>query len=398
MYEFLVRDFDSEGGYIKKTTLDGRLPRSREESYVPWGVTLDSKVVYAKTGEHTGFNAGKGKFRLKPYDTNISQARRAEAQSVLGVMALNVAEYTEEAVNKVSTGIKQYLQAHKRNDSDGVTEMVKAQIGHYFFTGGRMGFGRISEEKAKDISASVIWEKLILALDSGTLEQKLAIHDAVGRKILPKLKGPEEVKYAVLANKVREAWFDDSRYRGRRKKSGSAAPASTVGGIVPASSQDIVGTVTQSRNRGVDMFERDPNREAHATADSFYDDVDVRNLLFGAGISGTTGTLLQAACAFGGLHTWNAELCKQYMLAIVGYLIGGGMHSFHESMAIAQKAGIVSYNPGSYVEVLPTSFLHSIKGKAWVARYYDVSVLGAIHWRYNSGRLPSHIQRSLVSD
>ena len=95
MYEFLVRDFDSEGGYIKKTTLDGRLPRSREESYVPWGVTLDSKVVYAKTGEHTGFNAGKGKFRLKPYDTNISQARRAEAQSVLGGMALNVAEYTD---------------------------------------------------------------------------------------------------------------------------------------------------------------------------------------------------------------------------------------------------------------------------------------------------------------
>lgn len=120
--------------------------------------------------------------------------------------------------------------------------------------------------------------------------------------------------------------------------------------------------------------------------------------MFGAGISGTTGTLLQAACAFGGLHTWNAELCKQYMLAIVGYLIGGGMHSFHESMAIAQKAGIVNYNPGSYVEVLPTSFLQSVKGKNWVTRYYDVSVLGAIHWRYNSGRLPSHIQRSLVLD
>ncbi|MCG7497823.1 hypothetical protein MHO82_13210 [Vibrio sp. Of7-15] len=398
MYDFLVRDFSSDSGYMKKTSLNGALPRSQEESYVPWGMTLDSQVVYAKTGEHVGFNAGRGKYRLKSYDNNVSQERRAEAQSVLGVLALNTPEYTAQAVDKVSAGVKLYLQSHRRNDSDNVAELVKAQIGHYFFTGGRMGFGRISEDKAKEMSADVIWDKLMLALDQGALEQKLAIHDAVGRKILPKLKGPEERKYDVLANSVRETWFDDKRYRGRRAKAGGPAQANAIGGIMSASSQNVVDAVSQSRNRGVDMFERDPNREAHATADDFYDDADVRNLLFGAGISGTTGTLLQAACAFGGLHTWSSELAKQYMLAVVGYLIGGGMHSFHESMVIAQKAGIVNYNPGSYVEVLPTSFLHSAQGKAWAAKYYDISILGAIHWRYNSGTLPSHIQRSLVSD
>jgi hypothetical protein len=31
---------------------------------------------------------------------------------------------------------------------------------------------------------------------------------------------------------------------------------------------------------------------------------------------------------------------KQYVLAIIGYLVGGGMHSYHESMAVAQKAGM----------------------------------------------------------
>ena len=84
------------------------------------------------------------------------------------------------------------------------------------------------------------------------------------------------------------------------------------------------------------------------------------------------------------------------MLAIIGYLVGGGMHSYHESMVIGKKVG-VPYNPGAYVDSLPTSFKNSGDFLQWNARYYDISTLGAIHWFYNNGRLPSHLDHRVLS-
>ena len=117
-----------------------------------------------------------------------------------------------------------------------------------------------------------------------------------------------------------------------------------------------------------------------------------RNLLFGAGISGTIGTLLQACRAFGSITS--GELLKQYVLAIVAYLVGGGMHSYHETMAIAQRVG-VPYRPGAFQSSLPNSFVYSPQHAGWRDRYYDVVVLGATHWRFNPGMVPSHLKREL---
>ena len=82
------------------------------------------------------------------------------------------------------------------------------------------------------------------------------------------------------------------------------------------------------------------------------------------------------------------------MLAIVGYLVGGGMHSYHESMVIAQKAGC-PYNPGAFIDSLPFSFVHSGDCRQWSTAYYDIVYLGAIHWRNNAGALPSHLNKQL---
>jgi hypothetical protein len=87
-------------------------------------------------------------------------------------------------------------------------------------------------------------------------------------------------------------------------------------------------------------------------------------------------------------------MLKEYTLAIIGYLVGGGMHSYHESMVIAQKAG-VPYNPGAFKDSLPASFSSSGDFKAWGVQYYDVVYLGAIHWRYNPGVVPSHLNKQL---
>lgn len=230
------------------------------------------------------------------------------------------------------------------------------------------------------------------ALARGSLDQKLSIHDAFGRKILEALKGPPLATYEQWGPVLRQGWFDDAKRRGR-VPAGKAAPT-TIGGIATSGQAGAVGSVGQARNRGVDGFKRDLQRTREPAADDYYDDADTRNLLFGAGISGTTGTLLQSAFAFAGVL--RGEMLKQYVLAIIGYLVGGGMHSYHESMAVARKAGL-AYSPGAYLPSLPQSFLTSRQGKEWATKFYDIVHLGATHWRHNTPSLPSHLNTQLKS-
>jgi hypothetical protein len=131
---------------------------------------------------------------------------------------------------------------------------------------------------------------------------------------------------------------------------------------------------------------------------SYYRDLDTRNELFGAGPSGTTGTLLSASWAFGKL---TGDLQRQYIFAIIGYLVGGGMHSLHESLSVVRLLGQqYQYNSGSMLEytgapgpgqranssslpALPAGFLNSSQFETWRNEYYDITVLGGIHWMFN---------------
>lgn len=45
---FLVRDFDAATGFREYQPVGGLLPRTRQESYVPWAITQAQQVVYAK--------------------------------------------------------------------------------------------------------------------------------------------------------------------------------------------------------------------------------------------------------------------------------------------------------------------------------------------------------------
>jgi len=403
---FLIRDFNDPRGYKEFTPAMGGLPRvapgysspgvyQNGESYVPWGVTLTNRVVYARVGEHAGFRGGSGNDRLRQYDTHISQQRRRLAESQLGVLALKWPHFTRDAVDKVSAGVHQYLTKNFWKDRDKVLK----EIGHYFYTNKATGFGRISEADKATVGSEAVWLGILNALREGNVEQKLAIHDAVGRKLLPLFGGAQQKAYDEWAPLVRQKWFDDKGQRGRMD-----TPAQTAKTVTPTQTPGIapLGTkptynmpkVDQSRTRGVDMFARDPQRTRHPRGDDYYDDADLRNLLFGAGISGTTGTLLQACRAFGGIV--GGDLLKQYVLAIVGYLVGGGMHSYHESMSIAQRVG-VPYNPGAYMPSLPVGFIYSPQFAAWRDEYYDVVVLGATHWRHNPGVIPSHLNTNLKS-
>lgn len=384
MTTFLIRSFDDAKSYAAVDYPGGSLPRSREESYVPWGLAADGRPVYAKTGEHTGWRGNS--LGLRPYDSEVSQKRRRLCQSELGMIALNQRGYTHAAVSAVSQAMVVYLKGKYGENWANAVGTVYDEIGHYFFTGGRTGFGRLSMERKDDVGAYQVWRKILAALTNGTLDQIMAIHDAIGRKVLPKLGGGPKVEYDKIGPIVRQDWFDDKARRGRADVKGSKP--TTVGGIAEGGT----GDTHQARSRGVDMFKRDIHRTRDEDADAYYDDVDARNLLFGAGISGTTGTLLQAGIAFGKL---NGEGLKQYVMAIVGYLVGGGMHSYHETMAVASKLG-VPYNPGAYEISLPSSFTATQDYKGWRAKYYDIVVLGALHWRHNRTCLPSHLNTDLT--
>jgi hypothetical protein len=405
MPTFLIRSFDDGCDYTE-VFYPTLLPRSKEESYVPWAITRQGRVVYAKFGEHRGFNltgvADPRSFpKLLPYDTFVSQDRRRLAESALGLYALNNPNFTNAAVKLVSEGVRKYLQRHQF--STPFKEKLLKNLGHYLFTKtkdtrtGResigKGFGRISETNARTLGCEGVLRGIYIALEKGRLDQQLSIHDGIGRKMLaeemPEDEGLCLSRYKRWGGILRQDWFDDSSFRGRKSVATRTAPT-TVGGIVRSHQAHKVGTVAIDRNRGVDMFERDPNRGPYPAADAYYDDLDTRNLLFGAGISGTTGTLLQAAFAFGGQLT--GELLKQYVFAIIGYLVGGGMHSYHESLAVAEKAGI-PYTPGKYIQSLPDTFLASPQFMQWRANYYDIVILGAAHWRFNPGIVP-HLRQS----
>lgn len=387
MPDFLVRDFQpapSAAPFKVMSTVGPDLPRGPELFYVPWALTADGRVVYTPHGAHSGWSAVRDGVRgLKQYSTVESQDRRRMAEAMLGMIALDAPRFSESAVSKVSSGLKFYLLRHYHSDPSGVAAFLKKQIGHYFFTGGGQGFGRISEADVRTMSDVGVWQAILTALTDGRIDQKLAIHDAVGRKILPQYGGDAQRRYDALANKtdphgnkIREAWFDDPKKRGRANVAGYAP--TTTGGTAP--NGVALPQTAIARNRGVDMFRRDPARSPDRLGDAYFEDLDARNLLFGASISGTTGTLLQAAVAFGKL---SGDDLKQYLFAIIGYLVGGGMHSYHESMEVARRIGI-PYDPGKYDNSLPASFLISQTYRDWRLEYYDIVVLGATHWRFNA--------------
>lgn len=373
--------------HINNICSEGRSP-------VPYAVTKENKVVYSNYGEHLGFNQTVDGQKLKPYDCKTSLSRQLEYQSLLTSLILKHPSITNEAVNNVSKEIISFLQSRFSENGKSFSDMLKKNIGHYFWTNGGASFGRISLDSIENIDSDEVLKSLIQTLKTGEIAQILAIHDAVGRKILPFYECDERSKYLALANTVRQDWFDNAQLRGRRRKQDLGVPCETVGLLPPGSVADQSVKV-QARHRAIDMFERDETRMSHPEANDYYDDLDTRNLLFGAGISGTTGTLLQSAEAFGQLHT--LELKKQYCAAIAGYLVGGGMHSYHEVMAVAEKVG-VPYQSGSSIESLPESLLKNDEFQKLAAEYYDVAVLGSTHWRFNQSCLPSHLNTQIKKE
>lgn len=90
---------------------------------------------------------------------------------------------------------------------------------------------------------------------------------------------------------------------------------------------------------------------------------------FGAGPSGTTGTLLKSAKTF---TTVEGEDLKRYVFACVAYLVGGGMHTYHEVFTTASLVGL-PYDEGKYRRSLPTAFRSTPEYDSWYVEFFDLA-------------------------
>jgi hypothetical protein len=275
MSDFLVRDDSRTEGYGVKA---GPLPRTREESYMPWAVAVAGDVVYAlhKVTDGYDWRSSPTKPGLRKYDTTVSKNRRMLCQSKLGMIALDNLDLHARGVSKVSKGIRKFLESTARTD-DGILADYQTGVGKYAYGLSYMSFGRFSDKVPRGkLATQTIWRDAINALNMGKpLAGRMNIHDNVPSKLLKKYDGEQGglyTRYKNWADLFRadlpgELFYDDdptSRANrgtgktefepGRGRKGLGRSTPTTEGGMRPTGSPSI-GEV-QLHSRGVDMFGR----------------------------------------------------------------------------------------------------------------------------------------------
>ena len=345
----------------------------------PWAINGIGQVIYIDCKDDPLAARTPVPSPLLPYSKPISMDRRRKCQSLLAHLALTQRSYTSGAVTKVSLGVLDYiLQCLKTNKS--IRKEIEFCMDRYMYS--KAGFGRLGQPEDKPKGDGELYRRCVAALTQGELPTILAIHDFMGRVVFKNLGGSvgQKAVFDQTGNAVRPAYVFGGpkdpqtkieELRGRTARPGNPPP-STAPGLL--SEEEVQGKGIkpyQERERGSDKWMPTAEKVPQSTID-----IQQRNLIFGAGPSGSTGTLLQAGKLFGNL---DGELLQQYVLAIVAYLVGGGMHSYHEVMVIARMAGC-PYKDGAYVPSLPGNFLRSADYEEWQADFFDIVVLGGKLW------------------
>jgi hypothetical protein len=94
-------------------------------------------------------------------------------------------------------------------------------------------------------------------------------------------------------------------------------------------------------------------------------------LPFVGGPSGSSQAIVSVA-AKAGLLQQADELKRQFLLATVAFLVGGGQHSFAELMhGIATVVEALGYTHGPYVSLLPQSLTSTLEWKRILEKYRD---------------------------
>lgn len=369
MPEYLKQDLSNPRGYA---VVQGR-PKATEaavaltrEGVVVFGTPGTGRATYAKPGSP-----------LIHYDDEVERQRRLVCDTALGQLILDHPRIATPAVNRVSRAIESYWRGLKlRLGSVDAFKPIVETDGKY--VSNKTSFGRLPEatpspSEVNQFSAKVdIW---LTALQREDLPQILTLHDTF-LKIYCRNELDSGMNPMAVAAKFgfREDWYDKAA-RGRGNVKG-ATPSSMPGLITHDFTIPFAGSLercgidfdtmrSETRNRGTDMF----MIEAKVMRPEFRDVLGDKNLVFAASASGTTSTLLASANTFSpGLA---GETLKQYLMACIAYLVGGGMHTSHEVFYTGGLAGL-DYTPGKYLAMLPTSFTSTRYGEKWQTEFWEL--------------------------
>jgi len=358
---------------------------SHKQPYRPWGLTSDHRVVYSEW--RTTLDPPSPTSRLSPYNKEMSLRRRRSFETHLAHRAGRRPECVKPAVDKVTQGLLDYVGQN--------TDAAGGKIAQRCY--GDTISGRLGVASDRPKTPGDAWMIAFRTLRGADIPKIIGIQSCLGnsytRDIAP-LTGNLQKVYTDTGIKVAPKsgylfnWFENNATRGRKERNNAQA-TTAIGLVAPGLVTNTASQRFEPRIRGVDMWDRTDSESA------FLKGIDNRNISFGAGRSGTTGELLKVYRTFGGLDT--GEEFKQYLLAIVIYLVTGGHHSCHEIFSVANlltgpdgpkgtggahsasELAKGAYVPGKYIKHLPSSFMSTDDWAVLREEYYDIAMLGHLH-------------------
>lgn len=313
------------------------------EGLVRWGLAHGTKVVFAPRGTKPPEPGSS----FSPLDSNLNVRRRVEFESTLAAYVLMDSSSVMPAVNMLTEKLCEYL--NDRNAGGEIGDALKGTLYNAYF-------GRVGLPADAPGSGEEVLQQAIRTLRTGSLQQVLNIQQSFSYCVTPKL-GFSTREQSDLANRWGNTLrpgnlFGGTRGRAHRRADHSEGdPVPTVGYTAPTDRR--VASFVEKHPRAVELF-RSENPDADATMQTYYASGSASP--FVAGISGSTTDLMKMAKTF--CPSMTGENLKQYALACVGYLTGGGHHTFQEIMQVAALAGL-KYENGQYESILPESFRRS---------------------------------------
>ncbi len=172
----------------------------------------------------------------------------------------------------------------------------------------------------------------------------------VASKIRKNPQNIKTIKYGVVKDVfMNELFFKGSNIDRSRNQKQDVVPRSEKIGITHQSFfNDLAPNSDYPHLRAADNFT--PDYTANYTIKA-----QAKKLPLVAGPSGNAGGLILCACVCGDL---SAEEMKEYGLATIAYLEGGGNHAFHEVGSVLAKVGI-PHEFGTYEATLPSAYVNS---------------------------------------
>jgi hypothetical protein len=309
---------------------------------IPWGLD-GGEVVFAKRGTPPP-PAGS---RFSAIDSNLNERRLVRFESTLAAYVLMDPACVKPAVNEVSQGLLDYLK--QMSGAKGKVaqnyRVLGGSIKETVYNDGY--FGRLGETRDAPGDDEVL-DAVRMALSNGSLQQIMNIHAVFSFKVVPDLGWSTREEQAIWnrwtnALSQHTTLFAGDRGRKYRHEDKRKGPAVATVGYTAIGDPEVASFV-EEHPRALEEYER-------------LNPVPGSNP-FIASLSSSSAELIRVAKVF--CPVIQGELLKQYALACVAFLTGGGHHSFYEVMQIAALAGL-PYFRGSYDFVLPESF----KSTAW---------------------------------